>query len=122
MFSAAIQPMVLNPKSDLPTARYINTELPTDQPVFGFMSIDDLRYFTAGFYTADRIRAIKTPADTALLATEGYIVVGDYDTDSLQRLLSDRYLLLPQAEWDKKSCDNKQKTRIFKYFSTSGKL
>lgn len=121
VFTAAIQPVVLNPKTDRPIGQYIQTNLPADEPVYGFMTAEDLRYYTAGFYSDDRVTALTTRADILKLAPTGFIMVGDVDTDSLVRYLPADTELFATHEWDSKSCDNKQKTRLYKYFLPAGK-
>lgn len=125
IFSAAIQPMVLNPKSDIDVARYIEAAVPDNEPVYGFMTAWQLRYYTAGFYTADRIDGIAricTPAPAPDdMARTGWILAGEADTDSLRRFMPEGTLLQVVHEFDHKSCDNKQKPRLFRYFITSSK-
>ena len=113
MFSAAIQPMVLNPKSDRPMAAAVEALVPADEPVYGFMSADMLRYYTAGFYLDDRITAVTAPGQR--LARRGWILAGDADADSLRRFMPGEASLTPMMEWPVKSCDNKLLTTIYFY-------
>lgn len=116
VFMAAIQPVALNPKSDRAVGEYISENVPDDTPVYGFMTIKDLRYFTAGFYSGDRITGIDPDSRPAMLAQAGYVLAGEADTDSLRKFMPEGTLLSIEQRWDKKSCDNKQKTQLFRYF------
>lgn len=113
MFSAAIQPMVLNPKSDRPMASDIETIVPGGEALYGFMTADMLRYYTAGFYLDDRIQAVTSVPPA--IEDSGWILAGDYDADSLKAILPQGTLLQPALEWSKKSCDNKQLTTLYRY-------
>lgn len=111
MFSAAIQPMVLNPKSDRPMAAAVATVVPADEPLYGFMTTPMLRYYTAGFYTRDRIKAI-THAPAHLKAND-WVIAGESDVDSLERILPQDVVLAPVMEWPIKSCDNHQVATLY---------
>lgn len=113
VFSAAIQPMVLNPKSDRPMAAAVEAIAGPSGHIYGFMSADMLRYYTAGFYTGDRIVAI-TSHDTPM-APSGWILAGDNDADSLKRFMPQDVVLEPAMEWPQKSCDNKMPATLYFY-------
>lgn len=113
VFSAAIQPMVLNPKSDRPMAAAVEAVAAPGDHIYGFMSADMLRYYTAGFYTGDRIEAITSEATP--LAPSGWILAGDHDADSLKRFMPQDIVLEQVMEWPQKSCDNKLHTTLYFY-------
>lgn len=116
VFSAAIQPMVLNPKSDRPMAAAIEAVAAPDDHIYGFMSADMLRYYTAGFYMNDRIEAIASTDRP--LAPSGWIIVGDKDVDSLKRFVPQDVALEHVMEWPQKSCDNKLPAKLYFYETT----
>lgn len=116
VFSAAIQPMVLNPKSDRPMAATVEAVAGPDDHIYGFMSADMLRYYTAGFYTGDRIEAVTSKATP--MAPSGWILAGDNDADSLKRFMPQNIELERVMEWPRKSCDNKLRTALYFYEST----
>ncbi len=116
VFSAAIQPMVLNPKSDRPMAAAVEAVAGPDDHIYGFMSADMLRYYTAGFYTGDRIEAVTSKATP--MAPSGWILAGDNDADSLKRFMPQNIELERVMEWPRKSCDNKLRTALYFYEST----
>lgn len=111
MFSAAIQPAVLNPKSDRPFATAVEAITGPDVPVYGFVSAHMLRYYTAGFYMDDQVKAItETPVD---LPDNSWIIAGERDVDSLKKVLPAQATLTPVLQWPQKSCDTKQLPALY---------
>lgn len=59
-YVSAIQPMVLNPKSDRPAAKIIEEAAPSPTPVYSLIDDDYMRYYTINFYLGDRVRRLET--------------------------------------------------------------
>ncbi len=58
-YSSAIQPMVLNGKSDKPAMPHVEEVLNAGIPVYGYISSDSLmRYYTLNFYVGDAIKRL----------------------------------------------------------------
>ncbi len=56
-YSAALAPAVMNPRSDIEAARYVNSTVPEDAPIVTSIVEDSLmRYYSINFYMNDRLR------------------------------------------------------------------
>lgn len=110
--SATILPAVLNTKSDYPIAREINDIQPSGR-IFGYINVDMLRFYTAGFYTADRIVPFKSLNDLPATGS-ALILIGEYDFKDFNAKYGRN--LVAESLYTKplKSCDTGQITTLYR--------
>lgn len=111
--SATAFPAILNVKSDITLAREINRLQPSGD-VYGYINVDMLRFYTAGFYTGDRIVPIEKMKKAPVAGESVYLLVGEKDMDEFNKEYGTRVSLTPVYTAPRKSCDTKQVTTIYR--------
>lgn len=111
--SATAFPAILNVKSDITLAREINRLQPSGD-VYGYINVDMLRFYTAGFYTGDRIVPIEKMKKAPVAGESVYLLVGEKDLDEFNKEYGPRVSLTPVYTAPRKSCDTKQVTTIYR--------
>lgn len=111
-FSATAFPAILNTKSDYTLACVIN-RLQPEGNVYGFISSHHLlRYYTAGFYTGDRIKPFN---DEVSIPVDGiYMLAGEKDINDFNEKYGSLLSIQPVYTSTRKSCDTRQITTIYK--------
>lgn len=109
--SGAVIPHIMEAKSDNKTAYRINEMIPADAPLYSFVNVDMLRYYTINFYLDDRVR-IANPD----MPAQGYIIVGQEDMEVLKELpWMQQATFTPILDSGHKSCDRAQIIRLYHY-------
>lgn len=111
--SATAFPAILNVKSDITLAQEINRLQPAGN-VYGYINVDMLRFYTAGFYTGDRIVPIEKMKKTPASGESVYLLVGEKDLGEFNKEYGTRVSLTPVYTAPRKSCDTKQVTTIYR--------
>ncbi|MDE7471539.1 MAG: glycosyltransferase family 39 protein [Paramuribaculum sp.] len=110
--SAGILPGILNGKSDKPVAEAAAMVTLPDEYVFQFVDEDMLRYYTANFYLADRIRLFGAGA----MPEQGVLMVSEKDFPVWKEKYGGEYSTGSEL-WhsDRKSCDTKSKVMLIPF-------
>ncbi len=109
--SGGVLPVVLGDKSDKLVAQKIEKSVPAGEPIYSFVNIDMLRYYTINFYLHDRLRVVD-----GNMPPSGYIVVSDGDMDMLESLLDEqKYRITGKYYSGHKSCDRGQNIMLVRY-------
>lgn len=110
-FGAVYQPAAVNWRSDKLMALDI-AELQPEGPIQAFVATDMLRFFTADFYTGDRI----VPFDIDKAPSTGYLLCGDDDFGPFKARMEGRVSFKTVARWPfDKSCDIRQPVTLYQY-------
>lgn len=107
----AILPPIMEAKTDRPLAEAIVANAAPDEPVWEYITQDPLlRYYTAGFYTGDRIRLL--PADP-LTAGDGWLVTSPDDAAALAAANPGLTLTRMWAT-PRRSCDTRRPAALYR--------
>ena len=104
---------MLNPKSDLDTARAIEKEVgdaPLTSYVAGSEPGNPLHFFTINFYLNDRV-GVWT--DKGPASPYGYLIIGERDAEKF--IPRDGYVFRPVELPEHRSCDTRQVLRLYEY-------
>lgn len=106
----AILPPVMEAKTDRPLAEAIEANAAQDEPVWEYITQDPLlRYYTAGFYTGDRIRLLP---GKPLTAADGWLVTSPDDAASLTA--ANPGLTLTKVWETRRSCDTRRPVALYR--------
>jgi hypothetical protein len=108
-FSGTYQPGIVNAKSDKPIADAAVAAAP-EGPIYAHVSTDMLRFFTADFYTGDRIK----PFDTAAPAS-GVMLIGVDDARTWLPAHADAYEFVLLKHFKSRSCDIRQEVLLLRF-------
>lgn len=103
----AVLPFVLNPKSDLPTAREVK-RLTGEAPLTSYVAEPMMHFFTINYYLGDRVGVW----DGSL--SEGFLLIGERDAEAFIPAHS-AFRWTPVALTPHKSCDVKQHIQLYKF-------
>lgn len=101
-------PEVLNAKSDKPVAEDIRVRV-GDAPLYSYINVDMMRYFTINFYLHNRIKRFEVEHPQ-----EGYLLIGPQD-EEVFRTSFPGYQLQEVYRSEKKSCDTKAPIVMYKF-------
>lgn len=106
----AILPPVMEAKTDRPLAEAIEANAAQGEPVWEYITQDPLlRYYTAGFYTGDRIRLLP---GKPLTAADGWLVTSPDDAASLTA--ANPGLTLTKVWETRRSCDTRRPAALYR--------
>lgn len=106
----AILPPVMEAKTDRPLAEAIEANAAQGEPVWEYITQDPLlRYYTAGFYTGDRIRLLP---EKPLTAADGWLVTSPDDAASLTA--ANPGLTLTKVWETRRSCDTRRPAALYR--------
>lgn len=108
-FAGVYQPAILNAKSDKPVAEVIN-RLQPEGDVYAHVSTDMLRFFTANYYTGDRIKPFESAEPSS-----GYLLIGVEDARTFLPEHADDYDFYMVRHVRKRSCDTRQPMLLLKF-------
>lgn len=108
-YSATVAPAILNTKSDITLAYQIDKVAPTG-PVYTYISDPLMRYYTANFYTGDRL----VPYHGQTIPDGSTLIVSDKDYPKFLNHYGHRWTAMTVLVTSKKSCDTRHKTMIMR--------
>lgn len=106
----AILPPVMEAKTDRPLAEAIEANAAPGEPVWEYITQDPLlRYYTAGFYTGDRIRLLP---EGPVKAGDGWLVTSPDDAAALTA--ANPGLSLTKVWETRRSCDTRRPAALYR--------
>lgn len=108
--SAAVLPGVLASKSDREAAAEIAAIVPESEPIYSYMDVPLLRYYTINYYLDDRLRLYEKE-----LPVEGYMIVCEEDLEAWERNYGGIYTVTTLYTQPHKSCDRKFPAMLVKF-------
>lgn len=108
-FAGIYQPRVMNAKSDKPIAEYLNRICP-DKPIYSYIDTDQMRFFTANYYTGDRIRPIELDDPDS-----GLLLIGMRQAKEWLPANADRYDFTLVKHFRARSCDMRDQIILLRF-------
>ncbi len=108
-FGGAYQPGVVNAKSDKPMADAVAKVQP-EGPIYAHVSTDMLRFFTADFYTGDRVKPFELTNPGS-----GVMLIGVQDARTWLPEHADEYEFELLKHFKKRSCDVRQDVLMLRF-------
>ena len=108
-FAGIYQPRVMNAKSDKPIAEYLNRICP-DKPIYSYIDTDQMRFFTANYYTGDRIRPIELDDPDS-----GLLLIGVRQAKEWLPANADRYDFTLVKHFRARSCDMRDQIILLRF-------
>ncbi len=87
VFSAAIQPAALNPKSDYPLAQAVADRALPGEPVYSYVDDRMLRFYQVNFYTNDGLTVLDSARVARHTPSQGLVLVARRDSAAFNRML-----------------------------------
>lgn len=107
--SGGVLPFTLSAKSDRPMAEAIAAKVPCG-PVYSYVDIELLRYYTINYYLNDRVRLYERE-----LPAEGYMIISEEDLGEWERKYGGAYKVDPVLIGKQPSCDRRQKAMLVRF-------
>ncbi len=114
MFSAAIQPAALNPKSDLPLARELVDRAIPGEPLYSYVNDRMLRFYQVDYYTSDGLTVLDSPRVERHLPTQGLVLVARRDSAAFNAMLPDNLPRHIVARYPRRSSDLRSPVLIYR--------
>ena len=108
-FGGTYQPGIVNAKSDKVIADTV-AKVPPDGPVYAHVSTDMLRFFTADFYTGDRVKPFELSEPSS-----GVMLIGVEDGRTWLPAHADKYDFYLLKHFRKRSCDVRQEVLLLRF-------
>jgi 4-amino-4-deoxy-L-arabinose transferase-like glycosyltransferase len=112
-FSGTYQPGIVNAKSDKPIADAVAAVVP-EGPIYAHVSADMLRFFTADFYTGDRIKEFDTFSPAS-----GVMLIGVDDARTWLPAHASAYEFVLLKHFKNRSCDVRQEVLMLRFRALS---
>ncbi len=114
VFSAAIQPAALNPKSDYPLAQAVEARALPGEPVYSYVDDRMLRFYQVNFYTTDGLTVLDSARVAAHTPTQGLVLVARRDSAAFNRMLPANLPRRVVMRWDARSSDLRSPVLLYR--------
>lgn len=114
MFSAAIQPAALNPKSDYQLARAVAERTLPGEPVYSYADDRMLRFYQVNFYTEDGLTMLDSARVASHTPTQGLVLVARRDSAAFNEMLPDNLPRHVVMRWPRRSSDLRSPVLLYR--------
>ncbi len=114
VFSAAIQPAALNPKSDYPLAKAVEARKLPGEPVYSYVNDRMLRFYQVNFYTSDGLTVLDRERVERQTPSHGLVLVARRDSAAFNRMLPSNLPRRIVMRWDARSSDLRSPVLLYR--------
>lgn len=114
MFSAAIQPAALNPRSDFPLAREVASRALPGEPVYSYADDRMLRFYQVNYYTGDGLVVLDSARVARHTPSQGLVLVARRDSAAFNRMLPADLPRHVVARWPRRSSDLRSPVLLYR--------
>ena len=114
VFSAAIQPAALNPKSDYPLAQAVAARALPGEPLYSYVDDRMLRFYQVNFYTADGMTVLDSARVARHTPSQGLVLVARRDSAAFNRMLPADLPRRVVMRWPRRSSDLRSPVLVYR--------
>ncbi|MDE6125420.1 MAG: glycosyltransferase family 39 protein [Muribaculaceae bacterium] len=114
MFSAAIQPAALNPRSDYRLARAVADRALPGEPVYSYADDRMMRFYQVNFYTGDGLTVLDSASVAREVPSQGLVLVARRDSAAFARMLPADLPRHVVTRWAERSSDLRSPVLVYR--------